>query len=76
MTLVVAAFLAGISWNVSLLYLAGAVILIIGLSTTIKSEVSHQRGIDKIITFGLCSWRLRWPSSARSTLHSPILWPR
>jgi uncharacterized membrane protein len=52
MTLVVAAFLAGISWNVSLLYLAGAVILIIGLSTTIKGEVSPQRGIDKIIAFG------------------------
>ena len=39
-------------WNVSLPYIAGVVILIIGLSTTIKSEVSHQRGIDKIITFG------------------------
>ena len=52
MTLLVAAFLAGISWNVSLLYLAGAVILIIGLSTTIKSEVSPQRGIGKIIAFG------------------------
>ena len=44
--------LAGISWDVFLPYFAGAVILIIGVCTSLKKEVSSGRGADKIISFG------------------------
>lgn len=51
MALVLAVLLAGIPWEICVLYLIGAIVLIIGL-TTAKNEVSRARDTDKLIPFG------------------------
>lgn len=52
MALVVGVFITGMQWDLALSYLIGAVVLIIGLRTTVKNEVSRARGAEKIIRFG------------------------
>ena len=44
--------LAVISWDPLLPYFTGAFILILGVSTVIKKEISSAHGVDKLLSFG------------------------